>query len=146
MNKNIKIYNLLPVILPLVLSLGTATVFKACGPMDNGMWMHCHGAQNTVVVVGIITAAIIALSAVVKDLRLIVSMKLSAIALSLAVTLVPGVIISLCKMNTMRCHAVMRPFVILFAVLTAVEELASIVVLFRKGKVSDERNLQRSFD
>lgn len=38
----------IPAGLGLLLSLGSCTVFAACGVKEDGSWMRCHGAQTTV--------------------------------------------------------------------------------------------------
>lgn len=123
-----------PAILSLLMSLGTATVFRACAAKDDGSWMHCHSAQTAAVICGIILCLVFAASVYAERAgRRSVSLVCSGIGvLGAIVTLfVPGTIISMCMMNTMRCYAVMQPFVRIMAVFIAVTALTRIFIELR---------------
>lgn len=117
-------------LLSLALCLGVKLVFHACGAKDDGSWMSCHWAEQAVF------AASLALTAA-GLLRLFLDRKAKAGAalamsmLSIAAALVPGIFIRLCMMETMRCHAVMRPAVLILCGLIAAAGIAD-AVLARK--------------
>lgn len=116
----------------LILCLGAAFVFSACGPKEDGSWMMCHWAERVVVLQG----AICSLLALARLVSFRDGVKLglgTAIFLnSLAALFVPGRIIPLCKMANMRCHLVMKPSVFTVAILLCLLCLLDSALLFRK--------------
>ena len=44
MSEKKSIFAWIPAILSGLLIIGTLTVFRACGPKEDGTWMHCHTA------------------------------------------------------------------------------------------------------
>ena len=113
--------------LSLLMAFGTATVFRACGPKDDGTWMHCHTAQNGAVTAGIVIAVIFLAAAFVKNVSLARVLAAAGIAGALAVMLIPGTLVTMCMMNTMRCYAVMQPFVRVMSVLVIISGAAGIL-------------------
>lgn len=114
----------------LALCIGVKCLFHACGAKDDGSFMSCHWAEQAVFALSLgMTAGSV--------LRLFLNRQAKAgAALMLSVTavmtaLLPGVFIRLCMMQEMRCHAVMRPAVIIVCVLLAVTGIAD-AVLARK--------------
>ena len=87
-----KILSLLPAAFSLLMAIGTATVFRACPMKEDGTWMHCHKAQNAVVAAGAAMFVLLLIAAFVKN-------RMVRIALY-------GICV-----DTMRCYAVMQPFV-----------------------------------
>ena len=101
MIKKIKLTDVIIAILSLLLCIGAATFFQACGPKDDGSWMNCHWAEVTVVSLGaVMTAQGIARFFVAPKIR--IGLDISHIAISVLTAVVPGILIPLCMMNTMH--------------------------------------------
>ena len=110
------------------LTIGIRTLFKACDAKEDGSWMTCHWAEQAVFAVSV--AILIAACALVfyngrghHGVKAGISF---AIAVQAAVCIaVPGVFIGLCMMDTMRCHTVMRPAVIVVCLLVCATAVIS---------------------
>lgn len=116
MMKNIKATDILLLICSLILCFGTAFLFTACKMKDDSSYMTCHWAQIIVVGLG-------AVLSVTNLTRLFIprsagtGIDISNIAVAVLAALMPQMIIPMCMMHTMRCHAVMRPAVIIVSVI-----------------------------
>lgn len=130
MNK--KIMTLIPAVLSLLMAAGTATVFRACAAKEDGTWMHCHTAQNAVVAAGVILFVLFVINTFVSARTLHILIYVVGIAAGVVTFLIPGVVVSMCMMNTMRCYAVMQPFVRVMSALIAVVSAAGLIGAARK--------------
>ena len=106
-----KILSLLPAAFSLLMAIGTATVFRACPMKEDGTWMHCHTAQNAVVAAGAAMFVLLLIAAFVKNRMVRIALYGICVAGSILTFLTPGGLVSMCMMDTMRCYAVMQPFV-----------------------------------
>lgn len=192
----------LPAVLSLLLALGTATVFSACGPIDpssgggmsgmgapssgekmekmqekdsckcgmdscdeckksdssekcdsmksseNGMnkmdnqapkemkqekkWMRCHRVQNIVVMCAIVMAVIFILSAFINGREVGFLLNVIGALISAVTIFIPGNILPMCKMQTMRCYTVMQPFVRVMCALIIIAAIVNIVFNYKK--------------
>lgn len=130
----IKIYNFTTLIIALLSVLGSNTIFRACPPMENGMWMHCHTAQLivTFAFLGIALVSLINVfvnNAVIGSILRIINIIIAIIAL-----LTPGIIIKMCMMSTMRCHALLKPFTIIMCILLIISEIALMIINIKSTK------------
>lgn len=130
--------SLIPEIILLILSLliciGSFTFFSAC-PVHGDTVMACHRAQNAVTALGALLSAISLAAVVIPDRKLKAGLELSATLTAILTAVVPGIVINVCMMNSMRCVSTFRPFTILFASLAAVAALfGAILNLKRKEK------------
>ena len=124
--KKINITDVCLLVFSAALCLGVKLVFHACGMKEDGSWMNCHWAEQAVFAISIGLT-------VTAGLRLLLSRQAKAGAalamsvVSVMTALLPGVFVRLCMMDTMRCHAVMRPAVIILCALIAVTGIAGAV-------------------
>ncbi|MBR2086465.1 MAG: DUF4418 family protein [Oscillospiraceae bacterium] len=124
--KKINITDVCLLVFSAALCLGVKLVFHACGMKEDGSWMNCHWAEQAVFAISIGLT-------VTAGLRLLLSRQAKAGAalamsvVSVMTALLPGVFVRLCMMDTMRCHAVMRPAVIILCALIAVTGIADAV-------------------
>ena len=132
MKKNI--LELIPAIIAVVLSAGVMTVFRACAKAEDGTWMNCHYAQLYVFAAGLIIAAISIAAAFVKSSGLKMCMGIVAIIIAIITALIPGVLVNLCMMDTMRCHTLTRPAVDILCALFIIIELINGFFAQRNGK------------
>lgn len=133
-----KLKSLIPEIILLILSLliciGSFTFFSAC-PVHGDTVMACHWAQNAVTALGALLSAISLAAVVIPDRKLKAGLELSATLTAILTAVVPGIVINVCMMNSMRCVSTFRPFTILFASLAAAAALfGAILNLKRKEK------------
>ena len=129
-----KICSVLPVIIALVLSVGVMTVFRACPRGEDGMWMHCHDAQNYIFLAGLLMLAASAIAGITASkVRLAgILFAVVGIAAALVCFFIPGTIVHMCMMETMRCHALMKPFAKVMSILYIIPEMIVLLQLIRK--------------
>ena len=120
-------------ILSLVISIGSFTFLAPCVHEDGGMGA-CWWAGRALMGLGCLLGVLAVLALVSARARF--GAYLSGAAVCVLGLLTPGTLISLCKMSSMRCRAVMQPaMMILFAVsLLAALSGAWICGKKRKGK------------
>ncbi len=104
------------------------TVFKECGPKDDGSFMACHWAGRAIFAFGIVlTVSSVAHTLLPsKDTKL--GLSISILVTSIVAFFIPGTLIKICGMETMKCHTHTKPANTVFAILTAVAALADIVL------------------
>ncbi|MCR5558952.1 MAG: DUF4418 family protein [Schwartzia sp.] len=129
-----KVFALLPAVFSLLLSLGVMTVFSACGMKEDGTWMRCHGAQNVVELGGFILFFLFSFAAILKSRSLKLFLFAAGVIGAAALFFVPGDIMPLCMMKTMRCHTVFQPFVRLVSAVIVVSGAAGFVRVLRSSR------------
>ena len=118
-----------------ILTVGSFTFFRACDSAE-GRHMACHWAQNTITLIGIVLTVQALLRILIPDKKTKVGLSLGIFLLSIAAIFVPGTVIDLCMMDTMECHTVFRPAVIVVATLsTVISGVDSVFGLVRSGKI-----------
>jgi hypothetical protein len=105
-------------ILAALITAGSVSFFRACDSPE-GRYMACHWAQNTVTLLGAVLTAAAVIKLLIPDRGAKAGIALTLCLLSAAAALIPGIIINLCLMETMRCHTVFRPAVTVTALLLA---------------------------
>ncbi len=121
------ITDMILLILSLALCIGVKLVFHACGMKDDGSYMTCHWAEQAVFAVST-GLAVTAVFRLFLDRKSKAGAALAMSTTAAVTALIPGVCIRLCMMETMRCHAVMRPAVIILCVLLAVTGIVDFVL------------------
>ena len=127
--------SLIPAFASLLLAVGVATVFAACGPKDDGSWMHCHDVQIAIAICGAIATALFAAAAFVKSGTARTALFVIGAIVCTVVLLLPS-IMPMCMVDTMRCHAVMAPFARIMAALGGVLGIVD-AVLSHKANTKD---------
>lgn len=126
-------------VLSLLLTVGTFTFFKACGA-EEGHFMNCHWAQNAVSLSGAVLAALSLLRLVIANRDIRTGILLGIFTLSVSVIFIPKTLINLCMMETMRCHTIFKPAVIITAsVLAVISGIDAAAGLVRSGKGNGEK-------
>ena len=98
--------------LALVISLGSFTFLSPCVHADGAVG-PCHWAGKAVLGAGCALALQALLAAFSKGSREKALLYLALVPTAVLGILLPGGLISLCKMSSMRCRAIMQPAVIL---------------------------------
>lgn len=122
-----RVWSVLSLVFSALLAFGVMTLFHACAKTEEGMWMHCHTAQMYVFAIGLAAAAVSVLLLLLKGRPVRMLLHLLCIVLAVAAILMPGGIIHMCSMTTMRCYAVMRPYVRVMGILVAAVNLAGLI-------------------
>ena len=136
--KKVRFMDLAVLLASLILCFGTAFVFSACGPKEDGSWMMCHWAERVVVLLGAICALLAFAKLVCARDGGRLGLAVAIFFNSLSAVFVPGRIIPLCKMANMRCHLVMKPSVFTVAILLCLLCLLDSALLF--GKVYSRKS------
>jgi hypothetical protein len=97
-------------ILCVLLLIGIATFAGPCGVHDDGSVSSCHWAARAVLGVGVVALVLSAVRIFERDEGERRGLDLGVAATGALVAFLPGGLIDLCMMQTMRCHTIMRPF------------------------------------
>ena len=119
-------------LLSAVIAVGSVSFLGPCVHED-GSFGPCHWAGQAMLGIGLLLAVLSLTALLVKDGRLRAGLLFAAAAAAVLGIFVPGTLIGLCGMATMRCRAVMRPAMTLLCALTAVSCLAGGIAAYRKA-------------
>ncbi len=136
MNENkrhIGLSDILLLVLSVAFLIGSRTVFLPCGAQEDGSWMTCHWAGQAVSGLAAVLVVLAVLHILLSDARIKTGLSVAVLPVAVLTILIPGTLIPLCMMDTMRCHAVMRPAATVFSVLI-IGAAALDVVLQRKRR------------
>ena len=126
-------------VLSLLLTVGTHTFFKAC-EAEEGHFMNCHWAQNAVMLAGAVLTVLSLLRVFILNRDIRTGLSSGVFTLSVSVIFIPETLINLCMMETMRCHTVFKPAVIITAsVLAVISGIDAVTGLLRSGKGNGEK-------
>ena len=132
MKQKINALDVILFVLSAILLLGVLTVFAPCGAKEDGGWMTCHWAGNAVAGAAVLTALAV-MRIFAKDGKARSWLSAAMIPTALLSALIPGRLIALCMMPSMRCRAVMSPAVTVLSVLLIAAAAIDIVFRRRKG-------------
>ena len=113
----IAVCDVLLLVLSAVFLAGSRSAFLPCEAQEDGSWMSCHWAGQMVSGLAAVMVVIAILHFFMADGKVKAGLSLALIPVAVLTILTPGVLIHLCMMDTMRCHAVMRPAATVFSVL-----------------------------
>ena len=126
------VLSFIPAVMGLLLAIGVSTVFAACGPKDDGTWMHCHDVQIALAVCGAVAVVVFVAGALLKGGGARTALFVIGAIVCIVALLLPG-IMPMCMMDTMRCHAVMAPFARIIAALGAILGIVNAVLVHRQS-------------
>ena len=133
MKKNIP--GIVEFIASVLLTVGAFTFFKACSSEHEGKFMTCQWAQNAVTLIGIVITLLTLLRIILKNSGIKAGLAIGVFLTSLSFMFIPDHTIKLCMMDTMSCHTIFKPAVIVIAsVLAAVAGFDSILGIIKAGK------------
>ena len=100
-------------VISLVIAIGSQSFLSPCVHED-GSFGVCHWAGQALLGLGCVLGVLAVLSLLSRSTRF--GVYLSALPLCVLGILIPGTLIGLCHMSTMRCRMVMQPaMIILFS-------------------------------
>ena len=115
-------------VLALVISIGSLTFLSPCIHEDGSVGA-CWWAGRALLGLGCLLGVLAVLALVSGCARF--GTYLSSIAVCILGILTPGTLISLCRMSSMHCRAVMQPAMI---ILFSVSALAAVIGVLLSGK------------
>ncbi|MEE5993223.1 MAG: DUF4418 family protein [Oscillospiraceae bacterium] len=133
-----KISGVISTVIAVLLTLGVMTVFRACPIKEDGTWMHCHTAQMDMMYLGLAMAVCSVVTIFCKQEIIKIIMQVMNMVLSVLVVLVPTTFVHMCMMDTMRCHAVMKPFAIVMSIGLLICNLVSLLMMFIRSPKSKQ--------
>jgi len=131
-SKTLLITDVLLILFSAALLAGLLTVLRPCAAKDDGSWMTCHWAGQALLGVA---GAMLLLSVI----RLLGKngfrngTDAALILLALLAASIPGHLVSLCMMPTMRCRSTMTPCTLVLSCLTALAAAIDLFLRNRKG-------------
>ena len=114
--------------------IGTMTFLKPCAAHDDGSWMNCHWAGQALLGLSCALAVMSALKLAFTDAQVRLGIAIASIPAAILAVFLPGQLIGLCMMNSMRCQSVMRPGATVFGILIAAISLIDALMLARAAK------------
>lgn len=133
MKKRISVLNIIILIVSIVFLAGTLSFLKPCGPKEDGSFMSCHWAGQTLVGIAVVIIVMAILLLLLPAAESKMGTALAMIPVGILAAVIPGGLIHLCMMETMRCHAVMKPGARCFGIIIAVLAVISAVMSARKA-------------
>lgn len=127
-----KLFSGISLCLSILLAAGVKLLFHACKAKEDGSWMHCHQAENAVMICGIILAVLSVIGILIQNRKTLVLIHLLTAMLATVTALIPNTIVHLCMKMDMRCHSVMKPAVIIICACIAV---SSMILCFARRKL-----------
>ena len=106
-------------VLALILVIGELTFLSPCIHAD-GSEATCAGAGRAVLIIASLLAGLSAMLLVARRSGFRCALFLAVLFFAAVGAASPGTIFPLCRMDTMRCRAVMQPASILFFILEAI--------------------------
>ncbi len=132
--KSKTLLKLIPAGISVLLTLGSCSVFAACRVKEDGSWMRCHSAQAMVTICAVVLSAFLLLQAFIGKKTLKIVLNGIGVVGSAAIFLIPGRLMPMCMMRTMRCYTLFQPFVRIMTVIIACSCMIQIVQAIRERK------------
>ena len=129
-----KILSALLAVLCVFFTIGVMTVFRGCGAHDDGSFGPCYQARMAVFAMGFVMSAQALTAFAAKSSSFSAGCSLSLAFTALVAAFVPGRFISLCMMETMRCHMIMKPAVLVLGILIALLAAINAWLLLAGGR------------
>lgn len=129
-NRRFGVCDILLMLSALAFLLGLLFVFFPCGAKEDGGWMSCHWAGQALKGVAALELVLALFHLLPAPAERKIGLDLSLIAAALLALLIPGRLIGLCLMASMRCRGLMAPAVTVFSVLLAA--LALLDLLYQR--------------
>lgn len=126
MKRKIDIFGITLFVLSLILTFGVKYVFFACEVHENPM--VCHWAERAVFGVGILLLVITVFHLIVNDVKAKAAISLAIAPIAVYAALIPGFLVKICSMATMRCVSTFKPAVIVVSVLIFIVAFLDVAV------------------
>lgn len=108
--------------------VGLYSFLAACGPKEDGGWMMCHYVQNVLLLLGACLVLLHVLAVVFpQKTKIAAGLLIAGIMFFTCSIVIPDHVIHMCMMETMRCHTVMQPGVMVISILGILADLTGVV-------------------
>ena len=124
MKKNL--FAILLLVFAAMMAIGSVTVLGPCVHPDGSVG-PCADTGRALLIDGCVMVILAILITLVKKRGLRMVLFAAALCAAVAGILLPGVLMPLCKMDTMHCRAVMQPSMIILSGATAVSAVIGII-------------------
>ena len=131
MKKNL--FAILLLIFAAVMAVGSVTVLGPCVHPD-GSAGPCADTGKALLIDGCVMAILAIVITLVNKRGLRMALFAAALCAAVISILLPGVLMPLCKMDTMHCRAVMQPAVIILSGVAAITSLIGIITEQRRSR------------
>ncbi len=131
---NIGISDFLLTAITLLFLIGSFTFLSPCPAKEDGSWMNCHWAGQAISGLAAVLLVISLIHLFAPDPKVKLGLSLSMIPTALLAAILPGNLITLCMMESMRCHTTMRPLTIIISVLVILLALIDTFLQTRKNR------------
>ncbi len=121
----------LQLLLAFVLTAGCATIFRPCIHED-GSFGSCHWAGCVLVALGTVLVLQAFAQLLLRSDETRLGLALASLPVAVMTLLVPGTLVDLCCVETMRCLSVMRPAALLTGGLLVITLAAECAILSRR--------------
>ena len=129
--KRLSIPAVIVLVLSLIIAIGSVSFLSPC-VHDDGSFGACHWAGQALCALGILLSLEGLAALIVKNHGIKAGLLLSALFTAVLGFLIPGTVIDLCRMATMRCRAVMQPAMRILCVLIAISALIGMILESKK--------------
>lgn len=130
-NKPAPLVGIVVTVLSVLLILGILTFAGPCGVHNDGTVGSCYWASRAVLGVGVVLFVLSVVRIFERDEGERRGLSLAIASLGALAACMPGALIDLCAVQTMRCNAVMRPFVLVVGIALAVLGAVDLVMRLR---------------
>ena len=122
-----------------LLTIGVKTLFHACVHED-GTEAACFWAGQGIFVCAVIQSVTAVLLVLFKNRTSQLALSVVVICTGIITALIPGVIFRLCMMPSMRCNAVMKPWVLACAVASVLISLVNLIANRKPDRAGEGRS------
>lgn len=135
LSRRIFVTDIILIALSLLLTIGSFTFFRACPAHEDGTFMSCHWAQQTITGLGLVMLAMSVVHIITGSNSVKSGLSAGLICTSVFSALIPGIFINICKMDTMRCVMVTRPADMIISFVITGIAVIDLIVQTKKSKI-----------
>ena len=135
--KNRVITGLFFLVTGLLISLGPTYLFKVCEAIGDD-FMKCHWTARAEIGIGLLLAVFGVISIAVSSVHIRLGLHLGAGLTAILAASVPTVLIGVCAMPGMNCHAIAAPSILVISLLVVVTSILSSFYLIRQSRSSED--------
>ena len=117
----------------LFMVIGLFTRFHACGVKEDGTWMSCHWAEQTLKCAAWMFFALTVIHLLFPQAQRKQGIDFGILTTLCLTVIIPGRLISLCMMPDMACRRLMQPFALVCGVLALALSLLDMFVQWKRG-------------
>ena len=134
MKERFSVLNIITLIVSVIFLAGTLSFLKPCGPQEDGSFMSCHWAGQALAGIAVVLLVMAILLLLLPSAESKTGAALAMVPVGILAAVLPGGLINLCMMETMRCHAVMKPGARCFGIIIEVLAVIRAVMSARKAR------------